>query len=265
MQEYASIAELYAVDFAAVRDDVDFYRSLARRTKGPILEFMCGTGRVAIPLAKSGYAVTGIDSSPEMLAVAQRAHDQDPSIPLTLHHGDIRNWASDTRYSLAIVALNSFMHMLTVEDQLDALGTLHAALRPTGTLVIDLFNPDVRALPDYHGDVMLDKTFPLPDGRTVQKFVAQWADVAQQLINVVFMYDITDSNQRVQRHNAAFAMRWLWRYEVEHLLARAGFQVEAIYGDYELNPYESTSEQIIVVARKSKRNRNTVTPTVTMV
>ena len=110
-------------------------------------------------------------------------------------------------------------------------------------------------MPDYHGDVMLDKTFPLPDGRTVQKFVAQWADVAQQLINLVFMYDIIDSNQRVQRHNAAFAMRWLWRYEVEHLLARAGFQVDAIYGDYELNPYDSSSEQIIVVARKSKRKR----------
>ena len=51
MQEYASIAELYAVDFAGVHDDVDFYRALARRTKGPILEFMCGTGRVALPLS----------------------------------------------------------------------------------------------------------------------------------------------------------------------------------------------------------------------
>lgn len=255
MQEYAAIAALYAVDFAGVRSDVDFYRSLAYRTKGPILEFMCGTGRVALPLAEAGYAVTGVDSSPQMLALAQQAHDRDPSIPLTLFHGDIRNWASDTRYSLAIVALNSFMHMLNVEDQLAALGTLHAALRPTGTLVIDLFNPDMRALPDYHGDVMLDKTFSLPDGRTVQKFVAQWADVAQQLINVVFMYDIIDSNQRVERQSAAFAMRWLWRYEIEHLLARAGFQVAAIYGDYELNPYDSSSEQIIVVARKSKRKR----------
>ncbi len=255
MQEYASIAELYALDFAGIREDVDFYRSLARRTKGPILEFMCGTGRVAIPLAMSGYTVTGVDSSLEMLAVAQRAHDQEPTIPLTLHQGDIRNWSSDTRYSLAIVALNSFMHMLNVEDQLAALGTLHAAMRPTGTLVIDVFNPDVRALPDYHGDVMLDKTFILPDGRTVQKFVAQWADVAQQLINVVFMYDIIESNQQVHRQNAAFAMRWLWRYEIEHLLARAGFRVEAIYGDYDLNPYESTSEQIIVVARKSKTKR----------
>lgn len=81
MQEYASIAELYAVDFAGIREDVDFYRSLARRTKGPILEFMCGTGRVAIPLAMSGYTVTGVDSSLEMLAVAQRDTIKNPPYP----------------------------------------------------------------------------------------------------------------------------------------------------------------------------------------
>jgi hypothetical protein len=79
------------------------------------------------------------------------------------------------------------------------------------------------------------------------------------------MYDIVDSNQRVQRHNAAFAMRWLWRYEVEHLLARAGFQVEAVYGDYELNPYDNTSEQIIVVAANPNAHAETLTPPITMV
>jgi 2-polyprenyl-3-methyl-5-hydroxy-6-metoxy-1,4-benzoquinol methylase len=92
MQEYAAIAELYAIDFADIHEDVDFYRSLAQHSNGPILECMCGTGRVLAPLARAGYTVTGIDSSAEMIAVAQRTLADTPA---TLIQADIRtDWRS---------------------------------------------------------------------------------------------------------------------------------------------------------------------------
>ncbi len=249
MQEYAAIAELYAIDFADIHEDVDFYHSLAKHTNGAILELMCGTGRVLVPLARAGFDVTGIDTSAEMLAVAQRAL---ATAPATLIQADARTWQSDTRYGLAIVALNSFMHMTTTTDQLDMLATIHDVLQPGGRLVIDVFNPDIRSIPRYRGDVVLDRQFMLPDGRQVQKFVVQWADVVAQQINVVFMYDINDDAQ-MRRVTASFTMRWLWHYEAEHLLARAGFVLEHVYGDYELGPLTNESEQMIFVARKRGR------------
>ncbi|MCE2851662.1 MAG: class I SAM-dependent methyltransferase [Roseiflexaceae bacterium] len=249
MQEYAAIAELYAIDFADIHEDVDFYRSLALHSNGPILECMCGTGRILAPLARAGYTVTGIDSSAEMIAVAHRTLADTPA---TLIQADIRTWQSDTRYGLAIVALNSFMHMTTTSDQLEALATIHDALLPGGRLVIDVFNPDVRSIPAYRGDVVLDRQFTLADGRHVQKFVVQWADIVAQQIHVVFMYDINEQHH-VKRVSASFTMRWLWRFEAEHLLARAGFVLEHVYGDYELGPLSNESEQMILVARKRGR------------
>lgn len=249
MHAYAAIAELYAADFADIHDDIDFYLAMARHTKGPIVEYMCGTGRVLVPLARAGYAVTGIDTSPEMLAVAHRAIGETTA---TIVQGDIRSWQDDTRYGLAIIALNSFMHMTTTADQLAALANIYDALLPSGRVVIDLFNPDVRSIPAYRGDVILERQFQLPDGRHVQKFVSQWADVIAQRINVVFMYDINDNSQ-IRRVNASFTMRWIWRYEAEHLLARAGFVLEHVYGDYELGPLTNESEQMILVARKRGR------------
>ena len=253
MDAYASIASLYAIDFADVLDDVDFYRSLARHTSGPIVEFMCGGGRVAVPLAVDGHQVTGVDISAAMLTHMRNHRDYHPDLTLTTVHADMCQWQPDQRYGLAIVALNSFMHLQSTDDQLAALQVAYRALKPGGTLVIDLFNPDMRHLPDYKGDLVLDKQFVMPDGRTVQKFVAQWSDTAQQRIHVVFMYDINDANQRIQRVNASFAMRYFWRFELEHLLARAGFRIEDIYGNYELAPYDAESSQLIVVARRDKK------------
>ena len=253
MDAYASIASLYAVDFADVLDDVDFYRSLARHTTGPIVEFMCGSGRVAVPLAKDGHVVTGVDISAAMLAHVHDHREYRSDLSLTTVQADMCTWQPDQRYGLAIVALNSFMHLQTTGDQLAALQVAYRALKPGGTLVIDLFNPDMRHLPDYKGDLVLDKQFVMPDGRVVQKFVAQWSDTAQQRIHVVFMYDINDAQQRIQRVNASFAMRYFWRYELEHMLARAGFAIEDVYGNYELAPYDAESGQLIVVARRDKK------------
>ena len=253
MDAYASIASLYAIDFADVLDDVDFYRSLARHSAGPIVEFMCGSGRVCVPLARDGHTVTGVDISAAMLSHIPTHAQYKESLALTTVQADMTEWQPDQKYGLAIVALNSFMHLQTTAEHLAALQVAHRALRPGGTLVIDLFNPDMRHLPDYKGDLVLDKQFEMPDGRMVQKFVAQWSDTAQQRIHVVFMYDINDATQRIQRVNASFAMRYFWRFELEHLLARAGFAVVDVYGSYDLAPYEADSSQLIVVAQRDKK------------
>lgn len=252
MDPYASIAALYAVDFADVNEDVDFYRSLARHTRGPILEYMCGGGRVAVPLAADGHTVTGVDLSAAMLEQMSGHPLYRPDLALHTHCADMCTWEPDQRYGMAIVALNSFMHLQETATQLAALEQAYRALRPGGTLVLDLFNPDMRHLPDYRGDTVLDKQFVLPDGREVQKFVAQWSDTATQRIHVAFLYDINDG-ERVRRVNATFSMRYFWRYELEHLLARCGFAIEEIYGDYDLSPYQSESEQLLVVAQRDKR------------
>lgn len=251
MHEYTEIAHLYAQDFADVDEDISFYRSLARHLGGPVLELMCGTGRVCVPLAKAGCTTVGVDASEAMLAFAQQSLDAQPHLPLTLHLGDVRSWQSTQRFRLAIIALNSFMHFTSVAEQIATLNNVHELLDDKGTLVIDVFHPDMRSLPHYQGDMVLDKQFTMPDGRHVHKFVSQWSNVMNQIIQVVFMYDVIDTARHVQRYSATFAMRYFWRFEIEHLLARCGFVVQDIYGGYDLEAFDEASTQMIVVATKA--------------
>jgi hypothetical protein len=146
--------------------------------------------------------------------------------------------------------MNSFMHLATTGDQLAALARIHAALRSGGLLAIDLPNPDIAALAEQNGALVLDKTFDLADGTRVQKFVCQFADISTQISHVTFIYDELNAEGQVRRSAIPFTMRWLYRYELEHLLARAGFALEALYGSYELDEYSSTSDRMLAVARR---------------
>lgn len=256
MSDYDAIARYYDADHSDFADDLPFYRELARRTGGRVLEAMCGSGRLLLPLAQAGLRLTGIDSSLMMLDRARsRIAAAGLGAQIVLHHGDIRHEIPPGRYRLAIVALNSFMHLTSVADQLAALDSIHRALEPGGLLAIDVFNPHARALADYQGELALDRTFRLEDGARVQKFVAQRANLAEQLNYVTFIYDEMDDAGQVRRTMQYMTLRWFYRYEIEHLLERSGFVVEAIYGSYELDPFRSDSDIMLAVAQRRSRRR----------
>jgi SAM-dependent methyltransferase len=251
MSQFDAFARYYDADYGAVDDDLPFYRELARRAGGPALEVMCGSGRLLLPLARAGLRLAGVDVSGAMLSLArERLAAAGLSEQVELLEADIRERAPHGPFGLAIVAINSFMHLASAADQLAALKQIHTALRPGGLLAIDLFNPDPRALAEQRGALALDKSFTLKDGARVQKFVAQHVDMAAQISHVTFFYDEIDAEGRVRRGTLPFTMRWLYRYELEHLLARAGFALDAAYGSYELDEYSSESELLLTVARK---------------
>ena len=251
MSQFDAFARYYDADYGAIVEDLPFYRELARRCGGRVLEVMCGSGRLLAPLAEAGLRVAGIDISGGMLTRA-RARLQAAGLldRVELVEGDICACAPQGPFGLAIVAINSFMHLPGSAEQLAALGRIHDALRPGGTLALDLFNPDVRTLAEQNGVLALDKTLLLADGTRVHKFVAQHADMATQTNHVTFFYDELDTAGRVTRCALPFSMRWLYRFELEHLLERAGFMLEQVYGSYDLDTYHSASELMLAVARK---------------
>ncbi len=251
MSQFDAFARFYDADYGAVGDDLPFYRELARRSGGRVLEVMCGSGRLLAPLAEAGLRVVGVDISGAMLARArERLHLAGLLDRVELLEADICARAPQGPFGLAIVALNSFMHLPGPAEQLAALGNIRDALRPGGLLALDLFNPDPRALAEHNGALVLDKTFALADGTRVQKFVAQQTDLAGQTNYVTFFYDELDAQGRVTRSTLPFTMRWLYRFELEHLLARAGFALEAVYGSYELDGYTTAGDLMLAVARR---------------
>ena len=131
---------------------------------------------------------------------------------------------------------------------------VEAAQASGGRFILDLFNPSLPSLArEVTGEEQGDEPeFTMPDGRRVlrrNRIVAR--DVFKQYQDIELIYTVTHPDGRTERFVHAFPMRYLFRYEVEHLLARCGFEVEALYADYYGSPYGSKYPgELIFVARK---------------
>lgn len=248
---YAAIAHLYDADVQHYTDDIAFYQEMCERAGDPILDVMCGSGRVLLPLAADGHTITGIDNSPEMLALAHArvaAAEPDVSERVTLLEADVRTAELPAEhFTLAFIAVNSFMHMERVRDQLAALNTIRQSLVRGGVVLIDLFNPDPAALAQEDNRVILEREFVL-DGQRVLKYVASQSSLATQTSHMTYIFETLNADGQAFRTVTPMRLRWFYRYELEHLLARAGFMLISVYGSYELDSYDDRSDRLIVLA-----------------
>ncbi len=255
MDDFDLYARFYDLDYAGFDDDLQLVQQSAIRCGSPILELGCGTGRLLLPLAAGGYEVTGVDISGAMLKIArQKAAVQGLSSRVTLIKQDMRELDLGCRYNLAYAVINSFMHMMTTDDQLAALNSIHKHLNSDGILLLDLFNPHPDRLLDSRGQVVLDKAMTDPDtGQALMKFRTQTVDLAEQTVHTILFLDETNSKGHLQRTVFAFSLRYIFRSELELLLDRAGFQLEAVYGSYDLDEFTDESDKMIAVARRLEK------------
>jgi len=254
MSEFDVFARFYDADYGDFQDDSLLYRGFAERTGGPLLELACGTGRLLVPLAQAGYEITGVDVSPALLSLARRKIEAAGlQQRVTLVEADMSDFRLDRRFRLAFVAINSFMHLLTTEDQLRALRCWREHLTPEGFLILDLFHPHPQELLEADGRLVVNRQWKDPQtGAMVIKQCSRTLNLARQTLEVTFVYDEIFPDGRSRRTVAPFRMRYLHRFEMELLLRLAGYELEQLYGSYELDPFRSDSERMIFVARKGE-------------
>jgi SAM-dependent methyltransferase len=249
---YGAYARFYDLDLQDMDEDLPFLEGMAARCGSPILELACGTGRALLPLARRGFQVTGVDISPAMLAIARsrlQAAGLDRRVRLVQQ--DIRALELEGGFNLAFALVNSFSHMLTIDDQLAALAAVRRHLEPGGILILDLFNPDMGRLLDFRGHLVLDKQMADPlTGHTVTKYRSEQVDLGRQVIDVTYVMDELDGDGILRRTIFPFALRYFYRFELELLLRYAGLEMEAVYGSYDLEEFGGESPKMIAVARQ---------------
>ncbi|HEY1306045.1 MAG TPA: class I SAM-dependent methyltransferase [Vicinamibacterales bacterium] len=257
--EYAAIAELYDhVTLYRDRADVAFFVDAAVQADGPVLEVGCGTGRVLIPTARAGIEITGLDLSSSMLDVCRRRLRDEPVVvqhAVTLVQTDMRHFDLGHTFALATIPFRPFQHLLTIDDQLACLACIRRHLVDGGRLIFDLFNPSLDALVNLRlgEESGAEPEFVMPDGRRVIRcFKVVAADRFEQINDIELIYDVTHPDGTASRLVHAFRMRYLFRYEVEHLLARSGFVVEHLYAGYDRSAYGSTYPgELVFVAKRA--------------
>lgn len=235
--------------------DVAFYRDAAREFGDPVLELGCGTGRITMALAEAGKRITGLDLSERMLerAVKKRAALLvEARERVHLVQGNMAGFDLGEKFRMVIIPFRPFQHLLEVHQQINCLECVRKHLAPGGRLILDVFQTDAERMHDpVHMRETLVTEYNTADGRRVKisERVAAFHR-AKQINDVEMIFSITHKGGHVERLVFAWALRYFFRYEVEHLLARCGFQVKAEYGNFDRTPILDDSTEMIFVAEK---------------
>ena len=249
------MAEHYDVLAPGLPGDVDFYAGLAREAEPPVLELGAGSGRVTIPIARAGVEIVGLDSSPAMLAKGRERSAGLASVRWV--EGDMRAFDLPERFGLVIIPYRAFQHMLTVDDQKSCLVCVRRHLRDDGRLAFNLFNPDLvamgRWMSDFQGDwrIWHDSTDQRTGRRTIAWECRHYHTGSQELTTLWKVEEIDPDGRPVSQRYLDLHLRWFYRFEVEHLLALTGFQVEHLYGWFDGRAFGDSSPEMVWVARKA--------------
>jgi ubiquinone/menaquinone biosynthesis C-methylase UbiE len=231
------------------RRDVAFWQRLAAAQDGPVLELGCGTGRIALPVARSGIPLVGIDRSGEMLARARQRLGRARLLErVRLVRGDIRALPFRTKPGFALVmAPYGILQSLTRERDLkDTLASVARVLRRGGLLGIDLV-PDLPRWAEYERRASLAGTRGRDTRLTLVESVRQ--DRARGL--TIFDQEYVERRGRQKRvHRFALTFRTLSVPQMTRRLETAGFRVQAVLGDYQGGPWDTRADVWMILAKK---------------
>ena len=260
MSDYDVYANIYDAQYMGYTEDIAFYVGEACQTKGPMLELACGTGRVLLPCAEVGALVTGLDLSRGMLTRCKEklaVYPPEVAARVRLVEGDMRSFKLPERFELITIPFRSFLLLLTAQDQLQALATIREHLSDTGRLVFNIFVPDISLIAARSSEAGEPLTrfreFLDPQtGHRIMMWDSRHYRLNEQLIENVFIYDeVDETGLVVRRYYKPLKLRWMYRYETEHLLARSGFAVQTLYGSFDRRPFDEGSREMIWAARKT--------------
>ena len=242
-------ARYYDRAYAHLRDpsgDLDFYLGLAREAGGPVLELGCGTGRTLLPIAQAGIPCTGLDASPAMLAAL---HRKNPPPTVRLVQAPMESFdLQDDRFALIFSAFRAFQHLVTLEQQLQCLECARRHLAPGGLLAFDVFTPRLDRIAVVEEEEREDARFE-QDGEVVVRHTSVQRDLTQQVMQVCMRYERHRDGSVVGEDRVEFSMRYFFRYELEHLLTRAGFSDVSFLGNFDGRPYSYHAGETICLAR----------------
>lgn len=236
--------------------DVEMYKKL---TEGhtDILECGVGTGRLAIPWAKQGKNVHGIDYSESMLEQfeAKLKHfPEEIGSRITLTHADMRNFDLGKKFSFVCIPFASIVYLLTIEDQLSCLASLKRHLAEGGRIVID--TPTWEEAMDEKwlaNDEIMRKVKQEVDpvtGKTKEMWSCFRFDSSTQIMEQDRHYRTYDVNGRLEDEQVVlWRSRFFMHGEFKLLLRNVGLEVETVYGDFHFGKFNHKSEVAVMVIK----------------
>jgi SAM-dependent methyltransferase len=254
------------------RRDVPFWRNLAVHAGGPVLELGCGTGRIALPLARAGVHVVGIDRSAAMLNRARaRVTRAAKAGRIDLIRGDIRflpftaagaaasrrgspaarpaRGRKPFRFPLVMAPYGVLQSLLREKDLAATLAAVHDVLQPGGTFGLELV-ADLPSWEEYRKRISLTGWKNRPGGAHVTLVETVRQDRPRHL--TIFDQEFTERvGRRRQVRRFSLTFRTLTVPQMARRLEKAGFEIRALLGDYRGGPWDARADVWVILATKS--------------
>jgi len=227
-----------------------------KSTGGTILEVACGTGRIAIRLAQKGARVVGLDLSSEMIEVARQKSIGIENIRWVA--GDMRSFELKEKFNLALIPGHSFQNLNTAQDQVACLESIKRHLHPGGLLVVHIDHMNIENmiwlgnLCMEKGEFKAEEQFKHPDtGHQIQALQAWTYQPSTQTAVLQSVWEELNSDGQVinRMERESIQLHVVFRFEMEHLLARTGYKIENVFGDFYRHELQDGSPGMIWVAK----------------
>ena len=222
---------------AAAEADVAPLLELVGAKPHSILDLCCGPGRFAIPLARRGYQVTGVDRTAFFLDKAKERAARE-NVDIEWVQEDMRTFVRSGAYDLALSMFTSFGYFDDKDEDLTVLRNIHASLRPGGALVMDVVGKELvagkfeaaRSRKHADGSVVIDRREVLDDWTRVRM---EWTIIKGDTVRVYTIDHTVYSGQ-----------------ELRDRFTAAGFADVKLYGGIHGAPYDREADRLIAIGRK---------------
>ena len=253
---YALMARFYDADYQAAGriEDVAFYSSLAEEMGEPVLEMGCGSGRNLLPIARSGVAIHGIDSSPAMLRALRTRMSAEPSQVrrrVRLTEGDIRSTRVGKRYGLVTAPFRVAQHLLNPEDRRAWLRNVARHLKPSGVFCFDVLRPtrDLLSGPQ-HEPGAIERAIPGTSQVVVRSVSTRPRDDSVKL-EVNYTWQVRSAGgAALEQWRTSLLFHLYTRSELQVLLAEEGFEIRAYWGSFAREPFGADSTDHVILCRR---------------
>ncbi|MFM9276992.1 class I SAM-dependent methyltransferase [Paenibacillus jiagnxiensis] len=220
--------------------DIEYYRERLSGVQGSVLEAAAGTGRVMVPLLEAGFLMEGMDSSPQMLEICQRACTERGFTPV-LYNGRMEDISLPQSYAAIIIPGGSFLLLEHREHSLQALQAFYRHLQSGGKLLLDLFLQT-----EFRTGIVNTSTFPAADGAVItleEKVVS--VDWLNQCKISHLRYEKWKEGVLLQTELQYFPIQWFGMEEFKLMLKEAGFMDITISAGYRYNRKPDHAGQMI--------------------
>lgn len=235
--DFGFVADIYDY-YVNANFDIPFYKTLCKQYGGNILELMCGTGRVSVPLIYEGINLTCVDYSQQMLDIfAKKITGKKASLICQ----DICELDVNGIFDFIFIPFNSISEITDKEKRKQALSRIYEHLADHGDFLVTLYNPVYR-LKTVDGNMKCIGKFDMPEYRTLIVMYFNSYNQSTNLVTGTQFYEIYDiKNKLIDKRFLDISFSIITKEEIIEMSAESGFKLKNIYGDYSFGEFNEES------------------------